>query len=237
VCCPKTSILTAAFKTYSSVSMLEYKRNQIEEAISGVLDPKSAKPTSELRTRLKRLLDADRAAGRSPRSSDPELANYAFYSADPPGRGVEVWFSEYETFALLNGLRLMEHGWPQGFAVSVLRRVRVDLEMQHARILKLDAKALFDQEAISRDAQAGDIWFDNTAPVLLTIVSRAGKAPVAERGLLDCAICEGATAAMEWIREVGGFSYAFTMFELVSIAFQLERRLANTEPQLRGRGA
>src|SRR5277367_3842250 len=125
--------------------MLEYKRNQIEEAISAALEPRSSGPTPELRTRLKRLLETDRAAGRTPRSSSLESANYAFYSIDPPGSGVEVWFSEYEAFALLNGLRLMEHGWPQGFAVSVLRRVRVDLEMQHARILTLDAKALFDQ--------------------------------------------------------------------------------------------
>jgi hypothetical protein len=229
--------LTGAFKTYMQASMLEYKRNQIEEAISRVLEPSSPEPTSELRTRLKRLLEADRAAGRTARSSNPELANYAFYSAEPPGSGVEVWFSEYEAFALLNGLRLMEHSWPQGFAVSVLRRVRVDLEMQHARILKLDVKELFDQEAIRRSAQPGDIWFDNTAPVLLTIVSRAGKAPLAQRGLLDCAICEGPEAAMKWIRETGGLTYAFTMFELVSVAFDLARRLAKTEPRLRGRGA
>jgi len=40
--------------------MLQYKRNQIEEAISGVLEPRSLEPTSELRTRLKRLLETDR---------------------------------------------------------------------------------------------------------------------------------------------------------------------------------
>jgi hypothetical protein len=102
--------------------MLQYKRNQIEEAISGVLEPRSPEPTSELRTRLKRLLETDRALGRVPRCADPERANFAFYSAEAPGSGVEVWFSEYEAFALLNGLRLMGHGWPQGFAVSVMRR-------------------------------------------------------------------------------------------------------------------
>jgi uncharacterized protein (DUF1778 family) len=30
----------------------------------------------------------------------------------------------------------MEHGWPQGFAVSIIRRVRLDLESEHARILR-----------------------------------------------------------------------------------------------------
>jgi hypothetical protein len=110
--------------------MLGYKRNQIEAAISGVLEPRSPEPTTELRTRLKRLLETDRALGRAPRSNDPARAHYAFYSADSPGSGVEVWFSAYEAFALLNGLRLMAHGWPQGFAVSVMRRARAELEKE-----------------------------------------------------------------------------------------------------------
>jgi hypothetical protein len=84
------------------------KRNQVEEAISRVLDPGSTKPSPQLRTRLKRLLDTDRALGRSKRASDPERATFAFYSGQAPGRGVEIWFSEYEAFALLTGLRLMQ---------------------------------------------------------------------------------------------------------------------------------
>ena len=47
--------------------------------------------------------------------------------------GADILFTEYEAFALLNGLRIMAHGWPQGFAVSIMRRVRVDLEREHAR--------------------------------------------------------------------------------------------------------
>ena len=96
---------------------MKYKRNQIEEAISKLLEPVSLEPSSDLRTRLKRLLETDRALGRSLRSTDPGRAHYAFYSADAAGSGVEVWFSEYETFALLNALRLMGHSWPQSFAV------------------------------------------------------------------------------------------------------------------------
>jgi len=121
-----------------------FKRNQVEEAIAGVFEA-SATLSSESRTRLKRLLDTDRRLGRSKRSVDPERANFAFYSVDSPGRGVEVWFSNYEAFALLVGLQLMRHGWPQGFAVGVLRRVRPDLERQHARILSLDPADLFNQ--------------------------------------------------------------------------------------------
>src|SRR5437667_2173153 len=135
--------------------MSEYQRHQSEGAIAGALEPRSHDPTAELRTRLKRLLETDRALGRAPRSGNPERANHAFYSAEAPGSGVEVWFSEYEAFALLSGLRLMGHGWPQGFAVSVLRRVRPELEKEHARIQNRRAHVRTADTSRRRKATAG----------------------------------------------------------------------------------
>jgi hypothetical protein len=228
--------LTTVIKTLKMFQMLEYKRNQIEEAISAVLEPRSQEPTSELRTRIKRLLETDRALGRVPRSADPERANYAFYSAEAPGSGVEVWFSEYEAFALLNGLRLMAHGWPQGFAASVMRRVRPELEKQHARILKQDAKPLFDQEAIRRDAREGDMAFDNTDPVLLTIVSKSGVAPNEQGEPHRCAVCRGPKAATKFAWEASMGAGAWTMFELATVAHRFSKALGRTEPRHRGRG-
>jgi hypothetical protein len=216
--------------------MPEYKRNQVEEAISGVLEPRSREPTTELRTRLKRLLETDRALGRAPRSADPKRANYAFYSTDAPGSGVEVWFSQYEAFALLNGLRLMGHGWPQSFAVSVMRRIRPELEKEHARILTLDAKLLFDEEEIRRNAKEGDMAFDVTDPVLLTIVSKSGAAQNEETEPNACAICRGPDRAMRFFREAGGGTGALTMFELAGVAQRLADALSRTEPSRRGRG-
>src|SRR5262245_10190919 len=128
---------------------MRYKRNQIEEAISHLLEPQSSRPTPGLRTKLRRLLETDRALATS---EDANGAGFAFFSAEPPGRGVEIWFSSYEAFALLNGLQLMRHGWPQAKAVSVMRRVRPDLEEQHRRVLRHDRKWLFDQEAIRNNA-------------------------------------------------------------------------------------
>jgi hypothetical protein len=213
-----------------------YKRNQIEQAIAAALYPKLAELTPEFRTRIKRLLDTDRAFGRTPRSSDPELANYAFYSADPPGSGVEVWFSKYEAFAVLTGLRLMGHGWPQSFAVSVLRRVRPELERQHDRILKLDPKLLFDQEAIRRNAKEGDIAFNNTDPVLLTIVSKSGNALHEQNEPVDCSIHVGPHEATKWVSRTSKGGAPFTMFEIVDAAHALTGELAKTEPSRRGPG-
>jgi hypothetical protein len=217
--------------------MLAFKRNQVEEAISRVLEPNSAEPTPELRTRVKRLLDTDRALGRSPKSTDLEEANYAFYSDEAPGSGTEVWFSGYEAFALLTGLRLMEHKWPQGFAVSVMRRVRPELERQHARIMKLDPKKLFDQEEIRRNARPGDMAFENVDPVLLTIASRPGASDD-ELQSVECSISRGPMQAWEFVRSVQGrlSAGATTMFEVTTVAHVLSRELAKTEPRRRGRG-
>jgi hypothetical protein len=216
------------------LQMSEYKRNQIEEAISNVLEPRLRAPSSELRTRLKRLLETDRVLGRAPRSGDPERANYAFYSVEAPGSGVEIWFSEYEAFALLNGLLLMAHGWPQGFAVSVMRRVRPELEKEHVRILKQDKNWLFDQEAIRRNAREGDLAFDNMDPVLLTIVSKPSAALGEQGELHRCAICRGANEATKFAREARGGG-GRSMFELVGVAHRLSEKLALTEPRRRGR--
>jgi hypothetical protein len=120
---------------------MSYKRNQVEEAIAHIFVPNDEKPPSELRTRIKRLLDLDRSMGRKLRSKDAEEANFGFFSEEAPGTGADILFSEYEAFALLNGLRIMGHGWPQGFAVSVMRRVRRDLEREHARILRQNPTA------------------------------------------------------------------------------------------------
>jgi hypothetical protein len=215
--------------------MPEYKRNQVEEAISGVLEPRSREPTTELRTRLKRLLETDRALGRAPRSADPERAYYAFYSTDAPGSGVEVWFSDYEAFGLLNGLRLMDHGWPQGFAVSVMRRVRPEFEKQHARILKQDAKLLFDEQEIRRNVKEGDWAFDNADPVFLTIVSKSGLSPTEQQEPLACAVCQGLREAMRFVQETSGGASGWTMFEVVGIAHRLADTLSRTEPSRRGR--
>ena len=61
-----------------------FKRNQVEEAIACVLEPGSARPSSEMRTRLRRLLETDRALGRSKCSGDPERANFAFSVSGKP---------------------------------------------------------------------------------------------------------------------------------------------------------
>jgi hypothetical protein len=71
---------------------MSYKRNQIEKAIARVFDQNCETPSSELRTRIKRLLELDRSIGRKVRSKDPEEANFAFFSEEAPGTGAVILF-------------------------------------------------------------------------------------------------------------------------------------------------
>lgn len=209
-----------------------FKRNQVEEAITKVFEPASARPRSETRTRIKRLLETDRGLGRNKRSSDPERANFAFYSHEAPGRGMENWFSGYEAFALLVGLRLMQWGLPQGLVVSLLRRVRGELEESHAQILSQDPAVLFDAERIRQRARPGEIAVDSTEPVFLTIRT---SSPQSRTDLAPAAICRGQMELMTFMMSHGA-GHSFTSHEIGTSAHALSSALAQTRSSKRGRG-
>ncbi len=209
-----------------------FKRNQVEEAIACVLEPGSAKPSSELRTRLKRLLETDRALGRNKRSPDPERANFAFSGVEAPGRGLENWFTEYEGFALLTGLRLMRHDWPQGLVVAALRRVKPDLERHHARVLRQDPTVLFDGDCIRQQAKPGDLAVGNTDPVYLVINSKDREQ---HAGANPAAICQGQAELMGFIKTWGP-GQTWTVTELGTSIHALSLALTKTVPRKRGRG-
>jgi len=211
-----------------------FKRNQIEEAIAALSDEPSKKPSAALRTRIKRLLDTDRNLGRNKRSSDPEKNQYAFYSEDAPGKGVEILFSEYEAFALHLGLRLLGHGWPQTFVVSVLRRERAGLEFQHERILHQDPEKLFDIEEIMKTAVPGALAFNNADPVFLVIVSPT-MSTQDDLAQLSTAVCHGQQAVGRFQKQKEAISTSF--FELATPTHTLHEALSRSEPRKRGRGA
>ena len=226
--------LTRAIETVIKVSM--FKRNQIELAISDLLEQGTNRPSLGLRTRIKRLLDTDRLLGCNPSSKDPEKRNYAFYRDSAPGSGFEIWFSAYEAFALLQGLQLMWHNWPQRFAVSVLRHVRPELEKEHRRIVKMDPATLFDRNVLKQKLVPGSAVFETTEPAFLSIVSHYKMSAEQENAPYACAVHSSLEKATSWVSEttkgVGGGS---SMFELTVLAHQLARELERTKPQRRGR--
>jgi hypothetical protein len=225
----------AHLKPVSMLLMSEYKRNQVEEAVARLLEPTSRKPSSEITSRLKRLLETDRGFGRSARSSDPRKAHFAFYSAEAPGTGVEIWFSAYEAFALLMGLQLMRHGWAQGFTVSVMRQVRPVLQREHARVLKLDPTQIFDEATIRRRAKEGDFAFDTTAPLLLTMVSEPRLGSGEHSHAVACEVFDDPAKAMQFAHARSNGRGGWTMFELTKMSHAFAKELQATEPRRRGR--
>jgi hypothetical protein len=214
---------------------MRFKRNQVEEAISGMYHPGASAPSTELRTKLKRLLETDRNLGRSMRSTDPERANFAFFSAESPGSGVEVQFSEYEAFALFTAWRLLEHGWPQASAVSILRLARPRLQQKHTEILKKDPAVLFDEKKIRESARPGSVAVSTTNPAYLVIASRQGR-PIQRSSddMREVRILEE-DELMRFLRSEVGLST--TNFELVKAAHELRRALMKTTPSKRGRAS
>jgi hypothetical protein len=228
------SVDSASIETYPLASMSDFKRNQVEEALARILNSNAGRPTPMLRMKVKRLLQADRDLGQDKRDADPERAHYAFYSAEPPGTGVDIGFSQYDAFALLTGLRLLEHGWPQGTVVSDLRKVRPRLEKEHARILKRPFEPLDLRRAAER-AKPGDLVLDNTDPVFLCVVTGPRQAEAAQPIPRSIELFRGQAALMkEMLREAGR---SFSIFELATPAHQLRAILANTAPRNRGRAS
>ena len=216
--------------------MPHFKRNQVEEAISRSIDPTLHRPSNELLNRLKRLLDTDRSFGRSVRSSDPEKANFAFFSRDPAGSGTEVRFEEYEAFALLTGWQFLEHGFPQQKVVATLRRMRPVLEGEHARIMQLNPQVMFDAEQIKAKAQPGQFHLSNIAPVFLVIWSGQGDTPrkPEDYAVRSVAVCRSEAELTSLIRSRFGLN---TILELVGSAHGLHGHLLSTRPAQRGRAS
>jgi hypothetical protein len=212
--------------------MQRYKRNQVEEAISASLHDSGAAFAADLRVRLKRLLETDRALAQTGKK---DLSG--FYTGQAPGSGSEVWFSRYEAFALFLGLLLLHHRWPQGTAVRILRQARPMLEPEHARILTQDPGTLFDEAELLRQAAPGATVLPSTDPVFLAITSKGRS----ETDLADLAphaviVCRGEYSLMTFRREraSAGLS-SMTVLEVTKPAHLLAHRLSQTSPRARGR--
>lgn len=214
--------------------MQKFKRNQVEEAISALVDPSARAPSALLRTKLKRLLDADRDFDKRRRSTPAQRGKYAFFSHKRRGSGVEVQFSEYEAFALYMALCFLESGWPQTTAVSILRQARPQLERKHAEIVGWDAAALFSKEKLRELQQPGALAAGSTKTVYLAIITRLRR-PIERRvdPTRTIEIIDGDELISRLRREAGLSS---SNFELVTPMHRLRDALMKTAPAKRGRG-
>jgi len=211
--------------------MLSYKRNQIEEAIAATLQQAGAEPAGDLSTRIKRLLETDRALGTDDAAA-VRGPTYAFYTGPAPGRGVEVWFSSYEAFALLLGVLLQQHRFPQGTAVRILRQARARLEPEHARILAVGSR----KAKVGRRRGPGQpAVFENPDAVFLAIATTWGSQADPDAAPQAITVCAGEAEVMEFRRRSAPPGSSMTVLELTAPAHMLAASLDHTTPATRGR--
>lgn len=199
-----------------------FKRNQIEEAISRAIGERTTKPSTTLKTRLKRLLDVDRSLAA------PSERRFAFYAKAPGGRGAEISFSFADACALLTGLRMLEHGWPQNFVVSSLRPIRAELGRRHDAILRRPIQP-------QRPPETGTIAFEGSSSDFLLVVSDinlAGKKSAAEPYIR---LFDNENEAFAFQMREAGRSCSW--FALEGPARMLHEQLLTSLPRRRGRGA
>jgi hypothetical protein len=210
--------------------MAWYKRNQLEEAIVRTLGAGDAQ-IPDLKMQIKRLLLTDRRLGHGKRSARG-VDRYAFYSAKPKGTGIEVLFTDYEVFAVMAAIILLEHGIPQAKVVSILQQVRSDFEATHRETLRMDRKDLFDAQAVQAMARPGMLAADNTAPIYLAFVKiDAGKGTVRA----TVSVCRGWDELVRFIKQYSVPGSGATHFEFVSLMHKLATHLSETRPVKRGR--
>ncbi len=213
-------------------SIMRYKRNQVEEAISRTFSAENARAV-ELKLRLKRLLVTDRRAGRGKGTPENPKRHFAFYSHEATGSGVEVMFSAYEAFALFTGLLMLEHGIPQATVVSILRQLRSDLERAHRETLRKDPRLLFDPDAVQAKARPGMIAVDNTEPIFLVFIKLSGSTAKRVDELIT--VCDGHDEMSAFIKKHSVAGLGTTFFELVRLMHRLSTNLVKTRPVKRGR--
>jgi hypothetical protein len=206
---------------------MQFKRNQVEEAISRAVGERSAEPSSTLKMRLKRLLDVDRNLKAS--SSKSARAPFAFYSKEPGGKGTEISFSIADVCALLIGVRMLDHGWPQNLVVSGLRQIRLDLAHRHEQILK---RPIFQRK--SEPSQAGELAFTHPDSDFLLVISDSGRNSKSS-GEPYLRLFDNQTQAFAFQMEKVGRSCSW--FSLEGPARMLHEHLSNSLPKRRGRGS
>jgi hypothetical protein len=210
---------------------MQFKRNQVDAGIVRTLGTREQR-VADLKVKLKRLLVVDRHLESGKRSAGRADPHYAFYSHKPLGSGVEVMFSDYEAFALMIALIMLEYGIPQAKVVRILQQIRSDLEAAHRETLQKDPKDLFDPEEVRAGALPGQIAVDNTAPVFLTFVKTdIGKG----RLQATISVCRGLQELAKFIKKHSLPGSGATHFELVRLMHTLADNLSKTRPVKRGR--
>jgi hypothetical protein len=224
------------------VSRGPFKRNQLEEALAFAIHVRP--PVSQdLRLDIRRLLEIDRAIGSDPKAKHPEDYYFAFSYFPPSGSGRDVWFFDYDVFAVYVAVRLLRSGYPQRRVVRLMRGLRPTLDAAHRKILSsLPADLLDNDTAPDLDAAIASGTLVTKLDRMVCLVLGAGKhsgltyrnSEDRDRHLVSN-ICESKDALDRLLQLHLADHEPAIVIELVNPAHQIAYWLDRIEPSKRGR--
>ncbi|EDP61004.1 hypothetical protein BAL199_14592 [alpha proteobacterium BAL199] len=215
-----------------------FKRNQAEEALWRYLsrDHVGRMPPPVFRTRIKRLLEIDRAEG-----TKNERA-MAFADTAPEGRGHEVRFTEFDVFCLGVGLLTLNAGFKQAEVVMLLQYIRDFLKDIWANIQ--DSPPVPRQRPLPTDRPnaptykyEGVEYADTGVYLIVNSVELKEIYPTQDpRKLMIFSpkVCYGADLLGQELRNTALSFPATFVLELSLMAIRVQRFLGEAEPRLRG---
>lgn len=174
--------------------MTSYRRGQVEWTLWRIKSgSKTSSAPAEFLTRIRRLLDIDRAGA----SDERYFAPYAFSEDAPGGKGDEAAFLAIDALMLWLGLELLEMGFKQQEVVKLLRSARSVVTKQYGR----DLKRAFDNLAANELLVAQKIeisdhtWSPNARPFF--VVAEEMAELVLQKNVRKAVILAAGVAAFE----------------------------------------
>jgi hypothetical protein len=206
-----------------------FTRGQVEWAIAratGYTQGPDGEPRQDLKMKLKRLLDLDRKRGIDAAQAWPEFRRFAFFEGGLPGKGLAISYTAYDAFALLLGLRVLGSNLPQMAVIRLFRRIRLELEREHERILGLSPGRLAQSKhGLERQIKGGLLVTDPRKMVFLALPAGAGTDLFYRRsqdGSLKLAnIIRSPADLVEVVAHLTLVSPPVLMFELINPTHQL----------------
>jgi hypothetical protein len=218
-----------------------FTRGQLEWAIAqatGRTVRPDGEPRHGLNMKLKRLLDIDRKKGIDASQAEPEFRRFAFLEGGLPGKGFAISYTRYDAFALLLGLHLLESNVPQMAVIRLLRRIRLELVREHARILGLSPQAQM-KHGLERRIKDGLLVKEPAKMVFLVLPSGAGADLLYRRGKDDTIklanIARSRDELVDVVAHLALVSPPVLVFELINPAHQLAWWLERAPLIRRGR--
>lgn len=219
---------------------MTFKRNQVEEALWHYMsrDHTSQSPPTVFRTRIKRLLEIDRA------TSGTDEHPMAFADTAPKGRGNEVKFKEFDVFCLGIGLLMLNAGFKQAEIVVLLQHIRDELakiwrdiqecppEPRHRLPAKDRPQAPTYKDGFVEYADTDVYLIVNSVELKEVFAEQDPKAPI----IFMPFVCYGAEALGQKLRTNALSLPASFVMELSILAVRIQTFLGMAEPRLRGPG-